>query len=661
MWWTILPFVLMTVAVIIVPGFVVNAAAGLRLWYALGFAPLTSVGVVAVAAVVAEAVGVGWSALPVVVLTAVVALLVAGARWLLTRSGAIPGPTRLVAQDRPWWQSSGVWTAGSLVIAATVLSIDGLRMLVSPASFSQTYDSVYHLNALRWIVDNRNGSSFAIRMLTGDGPASFYPSAWHDLASVSLISMGSQNVPAGNNALILVVLALVWPVSCLLLVRTAFSHTAGAILATGVLTASFGAFPYLLVGFGVLYPNFLGLALLPAVMALAVSLLGLGQGDRFDVFPTLVVGLFGMVALALAHPNVALTMVGVVAPLMVIVWAVEGVLLDRHGGTAKPTTRWRLLAVAGLLGVSFVLFLFMHAPYGSLFWPVSRSYSHAVGEALLLAPKDTPVPLLGAVLATTGIYCVLRWNRHWWLLLTHLGFWFLWIVVAAGHIRIVRFFFGAPWYNDAFRLASLLPITAIPLAALGFQFFFDKLEGVVDRRLAGNRPEWVTPALLALCVLVLLVGTQAGGKQRAVDAVRGTYLVTADSALVDTDEYNVIRQVPDIVPPEEVIAVNPWNGSSMTYALTGRRTTATHVQYSPDPDQQVLIDRLNEAGTDAQVCQALHDLGVHWVLDFGNTRLINNEDRAYPGFEDLVQSPGFVLRAQSGHAALYEITACGLG
>ena len=32
-----------------------------------------------------------------------------------------------------------------------------------------------------------------------------------------------------------------------------------------------------------------------------------------------------------------------------------------------------------------------------------------------------------------------------------------------------------------------------------------------------------------------------------------------------------------------------------------------------------------------------------------------------PSFEDLEESPGFVLRAESGVAALYEITACGLG
>ena len=46
MWWTILPFVLVTVAVVVLPGFVVNFAAGLRPVQAVGYAPLASVGLI---------------------------------------------------------------------------------------------------------------------------------------------------------------------------------------------------------------------------------------------------------------------------------------------------------------------------------------------------------------------------------------------------------------------------------------------------------------------------------------------------------------------------------------------------------------------------------------------------------------------------------------
>lgn len=224
MWWTILPYVLVTVAVVVLPGFVVNFAAGLRPVQAVGYAPLASVGLISVAAIAADLVGVSWSALPVLVATAVVAVLAGLTRLLIARLTTTRAPARaLDAASNPLsggGHPSG--TLGSLVIAATVLAIDGVRMLGTPTAFSQTYDNIYHLNAVRWIVDHGNGSSLTMNMLTGDGPSAFYPSAWHDLASLTLISMGSPEVTLGNNALILVVLALVWPVSCLLLVRAIF-------------------------------------------------------------------------------------------------------------------------------------------------------------------------------------------------------------------------------------------------------------------------------------------------------------------------------------------------------------------------------------------------------------------------------------------------------
>lgn len=664
MWWTILPYVLVTVAVVVLPGFVVNFAAGLRPVQAVGYAPLASVGLISVAAIAADLVGVSWSALPVLVATAVVAVLAGLTRLLIARLAPARAPARALdaaSESAVWWRSSLGWTLGSLVIAATVLAIDGVRMLGTPTAFSQTYDNIYHLNAVRWIVDHGNGSSLTMNMLTGDGPSAFYPSAWHDLASLTLISMGSPEVTLGNNALILVVLALVWPVSCLLLVRAIFPPTPAVILGTGVLVASISAFPYLLLGFGVLFPNFLGLALLPAVMALAVSLLGLGHGESYDLFPTLVVGLVGMGGVALAHPNVALTMVSVVAPVMAFFWAARGIRDLRAGSLGALAAAARVAALVALLGLAYVLFRALHAPYDSLWWPVSRSVSHAVGEAVLLAPRDTPVPYLAAALTLAGCYAVLRHNRHWWLLGCHCAFVFLWVVVSAATVPDFRNFFGAPWYNDNFRLASLLPITAIPLAALGFEFVLGKVDDAVGARLSNGRPGWLSGALVGVGVLVLLVGTQVGNKQEMIAWVNDHYTVTPDSVLVDSDEYAVLQQVPEIVPPDGVIAVNPWNGSSMAYALTGRQTIFTHVQYPDDPDKQVLIDSLDEASTDAEVCQALSDLGVGWVLDFGNDRLINNEDRAFPGFEDLEESPGFVLRAESGTAALYEITACGLG
>ena len=123
----------------------------------------------------------------------------------------------------------------------------------------------------------------------------------------------------------------------------------------------------------------------------------------------------------------------------------------------------------------------------------------------------------------------------------------------------------------------------------------------------------------------------------------------------------MIEQVPEFVPADEVIAVNPWNGSSMVYALTGRQTTSTHVFYRADDDTQVLIDHLDEVATDPEVCPILLELDIEWVLDFGTERTIHDHKLDHPGWDELASAPGFKLVAEQGHAALYQVTACGLG
>ena len=76
MWLSIVPFVLVTALVVVLPGAVVNLAAGLPRINALALAPLTSLGLVAVAAILAEQGGFRWSPVPVAILTAVVALAI---------------------------------------------------------------------------------------------------------------------------------------------------------------------------------------------------------------------------------------------------------------------------------------------------------------------------------------------------------------------------------------------------------------------------------------------------------------------------------------------------------------------------------------------------------------------------------------------------------
>ncbi|GAA2180425.1 hypothetical protein GCM10009785_11180 [Brooklawnia cerclae] len=665
MWWALLPFVLVALAVVLLPGLAVNLSAGFRPLVALAVAPAVSTGIVASAAILAQFVGVPWGPLPVVVWTLFFALVALGLRVGLRRIRGIDTNaegTQASAQPAPrWWARPTTWVLVAAVLSITVLCRDVIAMLGTPTAFSQTYDNIFHLNAVRWIIDNHNGSAIDMRMVSGDAPAAFYPTAWHDLASLVLLSMGSQNVVAGMNATIVAVVGVVWPLGCLFLSRMVLEHTPAGTLTTGILAASFAPFPYFMLAFGVLYPNLLGLCLLPTMMGLAVGLFRLGEGKHLPLLPTLTAGGIGLVGLGLAHPNVVLVYCGVVIPIMT--WTL-GLRVVRESWRAREFGRRFVCALIALLGITLVataLYVVLRPAHEAAFWEPVKSRTDAIGEALLMSPLDLPTFILPALMTLIGLYAVLRTGRHTWLLVAHGAFCVLWFIAATQPVGRLRWYLVGPWYSDPPRLASLLPLTAIPLAAFGAQFLESKLVALLP---SGEDATTMRRRLLVgvLLAAVLAVGTQfSGAKQKTIELVKDEYSITGDSELVNSDEYAVIQAVPGIVPPDEVIAVNPYNGSSMVYALTGRRTTATHVLYAPTPDQEILIEDLDEASNNERVCQALIDLDVHWVLDFGNDDLINEMDYPYLGFDNLANNQGFVARAASGHATLYEITACGLG
>lgn len=659
MWWTLLPFVLVTAAVVLVPGFVINWASGFRPLTALGLAPLVSTGVVAAAAIAADTVGLPWGPLPIAALTVSLALIGLGFRRVVGRLAPEHGPVRVLLSGGERHDPGFGWPLVGWAVAALLLTWDALRLLGAPTNFSQTYDNIFHLNAVRWIVDHRNGSSLNLRMVTGDDPAAFYPSAWHDVASGALLTMGSADAVAATSALIIVTIAVVWPLSCLVLVRRLLrpDQLPVGTLATGVLVAAFTPLPFLLVRFGVLYPNLLGLCLLPAVLALGVAMLRLGDGPPWPVPAAVVATGLGMVALMLTHPNVALTVVSLLGSVMISFWALPTVV------RALRQRRWNLgawlrLGLFGAWGLAaLAAYIFIRPPKAAMSWGPRRSYLDALIEATLVSPLEASVVVVSALLTIIGAVAVVWQRRNGWLLASHLVLCFLWVVAAARDYGRLRDYIVGPYYNDPYRLAAMLPVTALPLAVLGVVFLTDPL--VAAR--GGGRPDRRvnTVALAAATALILIATTQfGGGKTRMLEWVHESYAITPASPLVDSDEYAVLRQVPSLVPVEDTIAVNPWNGSSMVYALTGRQTTATHVLYTPNQDKQVLIEHLDDVMTDPRVCPALLDLNVGWVLDFGNTRLINNENRAYPGWENLADSPGFEVAYRSGSAALYRVVAC---
>ncbi len=79
----------------------------------------------------------------------------------------------------------------------------------SPENVSQTNDAVFHLNALRYILDTGSASSLDLSGMLG--ASSFYPAAWHAPASLVALSTGADLVVVANSMSIAIG-AFVWTV-----------------------------------------------------------------------------------------------------------------------------------------------------------------------------------------------------------------------------------------------------------------------------------------------------------------------------------------------------------------------------------------------------------------------------------------------------------------
>ncbi|MCT3015662.1 hypothetical protein FAM19025_002300 [Propionibacterium freudenreichii] len=664
-WLGFVPLVAATIGLLLVPGVIVALCAGLPARIALPIAPGVSTAIIVVAAIAADAVGMGWNLWPVAIITIVCA---AGCWWMrrivsrVVDAGAIASRVRRrqASSSTRTTPRRGWWLAGGLL----GVFLTGWHMIAQigrPDNFAQSFDNMFHLNAVRWILDHSNGSSLTMSMTSGDGPTSFYPLAWHDVISLALKTANSADVAAGTNAMVLVISSVVWVLGCFYLIRMLGRATVPGVVAVGVLVCAFPTFPYLSTSYGVLYPNTLGMTLLPAMVALTYQIFLDPRAPKLrSTIPVALLAGFGMV---LAHPNTAALYCVFAFPL-IITWLVHTLRADRP--------RWQLVGACILTAATAVIIAviwkFLRPADAAGIWPPIVGWRRALWQAVTLTPmveRTTVLPL--AVIVAIGAVVTIITRRHLWLLAAHVIMAFLWIAVASFPFGPLRTFLVGIWYNDPYRLAASLPLTALPLAAIGANSIGAWLLRFAHLRVPANvvasprleaTLKWATTLVLAL-VLMLVTQLPATYRQ-ALRAASDIYRITPDANVIDPDEYALLKQLPQLVPAGQRVATVPYNGSSLAYALENVDTTTTHILYVGTPDITELNQGLRDAETRPSVCHAMADMNVHYALDFGPVEVNRWNYRAfYPGFADLNTAPGFVPIASSGHAVLYRIDACG--
>ena len=666
-WLPVLPALLVVAVLVLAPGAAMTYAAGARGVVAWGLAPGLSMTALGVGACLAPVMHLAWTPWLYLASTGVGVALAAGAGLGARRWRGRPSWSRRPVSRRPaaqgashdpmrsrWFAAGGVAVGVGLVLAAVLPAIG------SPGELVDSTDAVAHLNRIRQFLDTGVFSSLG----SANGPA--YPSAFHDIAGtlallVPSVAQGPALVAAANLTAIGAA-AVVWPVGFVALARVTLGRSGVTLVAAGVLSAALTTFPYILMGWGVLWPNLLGAAMLPGI--LGPTLVACGVVGPVPGLPRPLAAVLAVAALpglTFAHPNalVSLLLIGVLAV------GTRLALLWRTGAGGRrarvPFVALVAVVVGGLLLAPRLSR--QVADTASYDWGAHDALTVSLRDSVLLALQEGAPPWgLLLLVALGGLVCARR-ARLRWVLVTWSVLVLLFLVAATGRPGWGSLVTGY-WYNDKVRLAALL---ALPTALMGVagvvavaRALARLLSSFTPAAATRRRAPWglsLSSGAGAMALTLLLTG--GAGHDRVGELVNRYYYPREPThVLLTPGEDADLAALAALIPSDVVTADVPANGSALLYAFHGRPVLFTSLLLDPDPDHALIGLHLKEAATRDDVCAALRRQNVQYAVT-GPVHYWLSLSARTAGMAALGGTPGFTQVGASGRYRLYRIQACG--
>ncbi|TDK23547.1 hypothetical protein E2F48_16310 [Arthrobacter crusticola] len=647
-WWDTAPAFVLVISILLLPGALIALAAGARGASVIAAAPALGVGLVGLSGIAGGLLGIRWTLWWVGVCAVVVILL----SWVFGRYVGPRGPRqRFVSQ----WPGLIGLISGA-VFAAAVIGQQLKFAIDRPDHIAQRYDNVFHLNAVRYILESDNASTLTLgRMLLPTNTVAIYPSAWHSI--VALITDGAGlEIPVASNVMNIAVAAVVWPLSCMFLSSVVFGARWFPLAVTGVLSTCFAAFPLALFDWGPLFPNLLSYAALPVAIGYVAALCRLSQPTGMSV-GGLAIGLVGgCAALGTAQPNGLVALMAFFIPMGLWAW-----IRWFKGQSGSRTKRSILTQVAVLIGSAGAIVL---AWYALLLGYDDRdpftTGGAALGEALTGTASSTETTWMLAAAILIGVVVLIRQPRWAWILGCFAVAAALYVVVASEPRGPVRMTLTGAWYQDAPRLAALLPLVSVMVAVAGLVWLVDRSAALVGA-LRGT-PAWLgkvaSVVVGAAVVGVLIPSAFSDGMEASTQKVSKAFSFDPKyTDILTLDERTLIARLPDLVGKGSVIGVNPWNGGALAYSYTGIKVSQYHMT-DPDKVLALVAQSADEANAGSAVCVRARELGIDYVLDFGSDYLLDFDNAfLYPAFDDAGDSK-YTLVDQVGAAKLFKLGNC---
>jgi hypothetical protein len=695
-------------AVLFLPGIAVSLSMGARGFDAAGLAPLCALGALAFGTLLAPALG-GWGLLPVLASTVALSAVGLGGAWLFRRwldrptPGESPHHPAAAQPGAPWWQRSSrslLWT-GSAGVAAVLVFINFIFGVRNPTFPSQTIDAGFHYNAALDVLATGHADGGTVGAASGALTTAWYPPLWHDLAAL-IAQVTGVNMAVSANALGWAIGGVVWPLSMVWICSRLLPHARLiTIFAVGLASGAISLFPYLLLSFGVLWPNVLSLAALPAAVGLVMMLCHVmdrsphahddvtesGEsadgsalppdevaaarrqavvGRQITWWTVLYAGFVGCTGMFFAHPG-AIFALGIWVGMSALIISARVLARGRRRG--KIAFRWSLAGVLTAWGLAVVLWFQMDritplAVVRRFNWPEIMSSSQALGDGVTLSTNVTPPHWFFGACAIWGCVRLLRVPRLRWLPLSFAFLVFLWILDVSSDSRLSQELTGF-WYNDPQRVAALLPVAAVPLVALGITAALDWLGTTIGRLAKDLRGRDVSSrmALAAASALMVLgaVGlhhNQGIGAGAAVLLDRYTNM-QGDQKLVSSTKQHLFEEMPALLPPGGKVLGSPFMGVQFSRIYSGHDVVIRHLNSAEQPDVELLERQFKTFMVDKNVCDAVQRQHVVAVVeDYERYWATDGRQEKYSGLEDLWGTPGLKFKASSGTTLLFTLDDC---
>lgn len=616
------------------PGWLVLRWLGTRGLEAVAASPVVTATVLAVATNVAALVGLRWSWLLVIVST----LAFAGVGWLVARALGARDPNFTPARRLLGRPRLDVVAACAIGVGIALVTI--LPVIARPDELVDSPDAVFHLNRIRLFLDTGDFS-----MLN----PSFYPNGFHAWVATAMLSIGGP-ITAVTNVAAIFLAAVVWPIGCVALVRHALSTSPLVTYAAGFASAAFVAFPTLLLGWGVLWPNLMGTAMTPAALVLMLQAARTRAVSHVPAFAATVPGL------ALIQPN---------ALFALVVFAIAWYLSSRVRAGVLGHHPWRRvtrdLAIALVVLAAGVVV----APMVSASIASTQSYEwqpvplwEAVGQ-IIGGRLQIYSYLWGLlVLLLIGIGWIVMRAR---IALPVIGMWLacvvLYLLAASSTATWTRLLTGY-WYNDKVRLASLAAVPGVVIVAAAAPGLRSGLERVL-RWIPGAGRRRTVAALLAVAAIPLgTVVADAGARSAVLHYFY--YPRFPERVIASRAAQASMAELAALIPPGAGVVGRPENGSPLMYALFDTNTFYRSIPVLSSGDNGLIGAGFDEMTSRPAVCAALRRHNIRYAIDSPHVYWLDRPERT-SGLFHLDRVAGLEKVETAGDYTLYRITACDLG